>query len=721
MSKNLRDKVSSWIMIENPLREKYRKQIYWYEEKLQRRLKKFFRKKYTNPDFFEEEALKFLDMYWINLYTKKEVREWKEKMKELLTKAKENFDIIIENSDETVVDQEKLRQELSWEWIRDLEELFKWTYEEQPKTISIFWINKLFTLHLNQNKNIYITNDEYQELVWTYSLFFQSYKNSTDWKYIEKTLKILLEEMIICANLFWLDKWEFLKDCWIDINTIHDPSILKKLHWTWKKQYEYKRFIEKEIMDSKSDKVKTEIVMKILLFKNNLRSFSLMLYNKMHWMMQNTHIKLLITEKFENWDFENLFVFELIKWIKWYREKLFNWHWHKTKLMSYIDRILRNLAWTVNQKIVANQELYWLYAQQKDWDEWDQIVDYLWWYDTINEDEIYFDFDKWWFMIRYLDWNDTELLTEFNKSFHYYKFDDLNISLILNLQWYYFFEKAQKNYDLYWKIINSYFDLIILLKKYWKLSYQEMKKLVWNNTSLKFWVLWMNWENYNKLIVYEFSTVQIHELLIEKWCKKEDIRKFMTIYNHNLLKLINLIYWKIKVKNNIQFFEEIKNIYTIFRWFEKLFIDHVYEKILENHNLKLIERIIKTQEELFEWIYEEEKRYTLNVHDTIQKINEIHKIKKWRHKDYCKYFKKELNKKLLLKNKIRQFLDAIMERWKEKTIKNYNQYQQEIIDKIHYFNEIIIWIINEQKDHIKNKQQKYNLDNINMILNNSNE
>lgn len=712
-SKEIKKKLT-WIKIVNPFKSKINLKVYSFCEKDQKIIQKFLRQKFSSAEQFEKLSLKFLkNNEHIKLFTQENIKKEKEEIQSQIDKSQEKINTILNTDSNEKIDVEQLKRELTWD-LFSLDDLFEWTFqEEEQNTTSIFWINRLFSLKLVKKKNDYITLEEYNELIWTYWLFFKSYQVNDDWKYFEKTVRILLEEMIACANYFKLDKYEFFKDCWVNISTIKDPSLLKKLNSEWKKHYMYNEFLQKEIYDVKSDKLKTEIVMKILLFKNDIRKFAHMLYNKMHWMMQNTNIKLLISEKFDYYDFENLFVFELIKWVKWYREKLFNWHWHKTKLMSYIDRILRNLAWTMNQRIVLDQELYWKYAQPEEWEEWDQIVDYLWWYDTINEDEIYFDFSKWWYMIRYIDQSSTELLNDFIKKFHYYKFEEENISLILNLQWYYFFEKVLKTYDLHWKIINSYFDLIVLLKKYWKLTYQQMKDLLLFDDTLKFWVLWMNWENYNKLIIYEFSTIKIKNLMKEK-CSDDEIKRFFWKYNWSVKLLIDIIYWKKKINNKVNFFEIIKWIYTVMRWFEKLFIDYIYEKILEDHNLKLTEKLIQSKKQVFINTYKEEKEYSKKVYERIQKIINIHKSKKWRKNDFMKYFKKELDEKLLSKNKIRQYLYNIYLSWKKKSCDKFDEFESILKAKEQYFTECADEIINDWREEVN---ENVNLENINMILN----
>lgn len=711
-SNNLEDFKSKKIL--NPMKEVLLERLNEFNIEDQNKIVRFANTKFKSILDFWKKAEKILLKTWI--FNEEDIWDYIDILNKEKIEKQEKLHTITNNQVEKI-DEELLEKEITW-WLFDVSWLVEEhnIFEEYWEPTSVFWINKLYSFKVsNDNKNEYITNKEYEDLKNTYSIFAKSYQVNKNWNYYEKTIKILLEEMIVCANLFNLDKEEFFKDCWIDLNKITDKWIRSKVNATplrRVKHYNFHQFLVREISDLKSDKFKTEIVMKILIYKNDMWSFATVLYNKMYWMIQNTNLKLLVSEKFNQSDFENLFVFEIIKWIKWYREKLFNWHWHKTKVMSYVDRILRNLAWTMNQKIVYNQELFWLYAQQWDWEEWDQIVDYLWWVDEINEDEIYFDFSKWWYLIKYIDQDSSDLLNNFIKWFHYFKNETYNVSLILNLQWYYFFEKILKNYDLHWKIINSYFDLIILLKKYWKISYEKVVELLINEDTLKFWVLWMNWENYNKLIIYEFSCISIYDLMKEK-CTKEEVDKYLKEYKKSLKVLIDIVYtWKDKnIKDNISYMKLLWDTYKLIRSFEKLFIDNIYEKILEKHNLWIIWKLINAKFDVFKSMYKEEYEYALKIHNIIKEIKQLHKSKYWKHNDLMYLLKR--NKKWQLKQKFRWYIEDIRLLWKKETYLNFEKYKEEIINKLQYFRTITNEIIEEKNDYW------INIEDINMLFNNN--
>jgi hypothetical protein len=151
--------------------------------------------------------------------------------------------------------------------------------------------------------------------------------------------------------------------------------------------------------------------------------------------------------------------------------------------------------------------------------------------------------------------------------------------------------------------------------------------------------------------------------------------------------------------------------YKLIRSFEKLFIDNIYEKILEKHNLWIIWKLINAKFDVFKTMYKEEYEYALKINNTIKEIKQLHKSKYWKHNDLMYLLKR--NKKWQLKQKFRWYIEDIRLLWKKETYLNFEKYKEEIINKLQYFRTITNEIIEEKNDYW------INIEDINMLFNNN--
>jgi len=433
---------------------------------------------------------------------------------------------------------------------------------------------------------------EKKDLIDTYKTFVNSFTKNK-WEYYEKTIKSIVDEVWYLSKVFNIDILDLCTEIWIDISIFTDKQLEyyrnKKVR---KIEYNLNIFYNNEISSEKTNKLFTEIIMKYLIYKWDWDNLAFLLYNKIYLMIKNTNI-ITITNK-DIWmeDIINNFMIQIIIWFKKYKERLISWDWHSTKILSYLDRIIRNIANTMISKNKNNHNVYvsdlitWSLDEENSndsntfqdilmFDNWENLSENIY-------NEIYKTYETWSYPLKHIPpiWSSTStiLKQELVENIHHMKYD--NWEFLLNLQWFYYFEKVVKSYTLHWKVINSYFDIICFLKKDWYDKKQIFDYLFGNNY-VKFLVVWFSWELWWNSYKYEVKDTNINNYF-KKYDNEWNFEKYQLI----IIDFINYLF-DIKKINPMK----IANFYKVIRVIERIYIDPFFKDLYEFHNIKLLNLI----------------------------------------------------------------------------------------------------------------------------------
>lgn len=486
--------------------------------------------------------------------------------------------------------------------------------EKNPKK-NIF--SYLRTNYIQQPKDIGILKqEEYDLIVEVYHIFVESFKKG-DWEnFLKKTVATIQNELAFFVKNFWVRYEKFLKDIEIDeviLSLTFKNKLLKaqeqfdKTHINGSKKKNsinsFSDFMENEINWKYSHKVKTEILFKILLYIWDDKSFALALFNKIDGILNNTHLKISINEKNTYDEMRNILVFETIRGMKPYREKLLSGYGHTSKIMSYMDRIARNVCLTNNQRLANDSfEMYGLITESdasSDDTRGDDIAEFSNKYmeemernvETIKE-ETFYSFSYWKYLLKFVSNNSTILDNHLIKLHHTMKLDIWEhwnyLNIVLNQQGFYFFDKEQKKYNVYWKIIHSYFDLVFYLLKYKHLTPTQVRDFLFDTPTLKFAVLSLEWDNIGEIYFYEIKGTDISEII------KESQFKYFKEYKKKVIQLIDcLAKDSSAVKQERTLVKLYGEFYKFIAMVEKIFIEDIYDQLFNDHNVAYIFKLIQ--------------------------------------------------------------------------------------------------------------------------------
>lgn len=503
----------------------------------------------------------------------------------------------------------------------------------------------------NGNKIGNLIEEEYDLLKSTYSIFVKSFSKWSGWEFLKKTVASIQNELFYLVKAFGLSYEKFLKDIDIDqaiiswtflnklkkaeedfnkskakFETIEKEFLInKEKHWQdenfktkylipfnkQKKKYNQlslKEVIEQELNSKFTNKVTTEVVLKIFIYLWDENNLGIALSKKMDGVLNNTHLSIVLNEKNTYEEVRNTLVFEIMRGLRTYREKLFSDFWHTSKIMSYMDRIARNVCLTSNQKLLNDStEVFGLVTDNdasSDDSRWDDVSEFSNSYmeestklvDELKE-ETFLNFSSWKYLFKYISSNSTILSNPIIKKYHTIGIEigKSNIlNLILNQSGFYFFEKEQKKFNIYWKLVQSYFDLAFYLFQERNLKAHEISDFLFWTDTIKFAILSLEWDNLWELFFYEIKGSSLKNCLINDKLKinyYEQYKKLIYHLCHELEKnklhhLTRTSRYESAVIRTV--WENYKYLATI----EKVFINDIFDELFYDHNVAYISRLI---------------------------------------------------------------------------------------------------------------------------------
>ena len=245
--------------------------------------------------------------------------------------------------------------------------------------------------------------------------------------------------------------------------------------------------------------------MKILLLENDDKWFWLLLLNKMRNLILNTKfLYKKIANYYTFWDIVSKVTFEVMKGMTTYWRKLQEWKKHTAKLLTYLDRILKN-----NLILLLNKKDENWFTELNNWWDWDnkeitfedKLIDKNEIIESKEDDEKKYDI-FWFYKFKYFS-NNKKIINNTVKTSNW-------ITILLQNNWLFL---LNQKYDF--KIIDDSFSYFLLnLEK--KVEIKE-----WNN----------NTKNLNLFIDAILNFVKNN--------KKNDLNKLEIIYKQKYL--FNLI------------------------------------------------------------------------------------------------------------------------------------------------------------------------------------
>lgn len=463
-----------------------------------------------------------------------------------------------------------------------------------------------------------LSEKEYNLLVDLYSLFVASFKKWSKWELLTKTISALQNELTFLVSNFGFPYSKFLQDIDVPESLLSEIFLnrLKKSQLDFQKKISKVNkkhslinlidFMEEEINHEYTHKVKTELVLKLLIYLWDEKTLGVTLSNKMQGILKNTGLKLVLNGK-QTWeDMNNILIFEMLRWLRPYREKLLSGYGHTSKILSYMDRIARNVCLTSNQKIVNNSfEMYGLTTENdaaSDDNRGDDISEFSNAYMSETYKQIkdmkenaFVIFNSWNYTLKYFErWISSLWTQQVHKLHSFPLFDTLNV--VLDKSWFYFFDKETKQHRLYGKIIHSYFDLVFLLHFEKKKTVAEIMDFLFSSPTLKFAVRVFDQENEWEVFFYEIKESNFEKLI--------NIPQYIDEFKRKIGQLAKMLDIKCTTEKQQRLIvAALGQLYKIIVATERLFISSSFEKLYNDHNIaycyKLIEKHIKhTQQQL---------------------------------------------------------------------------------------------------------------------------
>ena len=529
---------------------------------------------------------------------------------------------------------------LSWrEFFENWGGLIDFSNEEKKSLNSIF--GNFVSFKKEEQKFWTLTSKEYKILTTVYHLYLSSLQKGWEALKLKKTIASLQDELSWIVKTFALDYEKFFKDIEVseelispifksrlskikneidndnnqlqlidtELSNKNNKDLIDKKNKILKKRTTLTKLMETEIADKKSNKVKTEMIYKILTYCGDEDALYEAINNKIKGLIRNTKLKITFNHFNTQEEFSTNLVIELVKGMKPYREKLLNGFGHSSKIMSYMDRIVRNVCLATNLKVVNDAtEIYGLSwddsSSRMDDDKDDDLFEFTDAYvekakDIFieNKEQNYLTFDTWKYLLKNINASSTILNNEFIRKYHTVPLllnDSSSVKIILNQSWYYFFEKESKQYTVFWKLVTGYYDLAFhLMFNKWLSDKETFDLLFWTPT-LKFWVLSFKWDTEWELILYEIRDCNFKDLFYIKldWEDTQTPCEWHFLeYKKRFLQLVTFLYDMYKEVDKNTLIKALLSFYGIFTSTEKMFVDKLYNKLYVDHNASFINKI----------------------------------------------------------------------------------------------------------------------------------
>ena len=465
-----------------------------------------------------------------------------------------------------------------------------------------------------------LSEKEYKLLVDLYSLFVASFKKGSNGELLAKTISALQNELTFLVGNFGFPYSKFLQDIDVPEDLLSEIFLnrLKKSQLDFQKKMDKSNkkqplinlidFMEGEINHEYTHKVKTELVLKLLIYLWDEKTLWLTLSNKMQGILKNTGLKLVLNGK-QTWeDMNNILIFEMLRGLRPYREKLLSGYGHTSKILSYMDRIARNVCLTSNQKIVNNSfEMYGLTTENdatSDDSRGDDISEFSnaymsEAYEQIKEmkKDAFVIFNSWNYTLKYFENGIASLGTKQVHKLHSFPLSD-NLNVVLDKSWFYFFDKEARNHRLYGKIFHSYFDLVFLLHYEKKMSVGEIMNFLFSTPTLKFAVRVFDQENEGEVFFYEIKESDFEKLI--------NIPQYIDDFKRRIGQLAKMLDLKCSQEKQQKIVVALGQLYKIIVATERLFIASSFEQLYNDHNIaycyKLIEKQLKNTQQYLKYL-----------------------------------------------------------------------------------------------------------------------
>lgn len=529
--------------------------------------------------------------------------------------------------------------------------------------------------HQIDEKRWNLTEKEYGLLVNLYSLFVASFKKGSGEKMLEKTISALQNELTFLVANFGFSSSQFLKDIDVAENLLSEIFFnrLKRAEVDFQKKISKLKvmpnlveFMEAEINNEYTHKVKTELVMKLLIFLGDEKSLGLVLSNKMQGILKNTGLKLVLNGK-QTWeDMNNILVFEMMRGLRPYREKLMEGYGHTSKILSYMDRIARNVCLTNNQRLLNNSfELYGLTTENdatSDDSRGDDIAEFSSTYmadsyKVVNDmkKDAFVVFNSWNYTLKYFGFGTASLNTQQVHKLHSFKLST-GLNIVLDKAGFYFFDKDSRTHRLYGKIFHSYFDLVFLLHYEKGLWVEEIMNFLFSSPTLKFAVRVFDKDNMGETYFYEIKESNFDKLI--------PVQQYVDDFKRKVCQLAKLICGKINKAIEPKVVWAIGQLYKIIVTTERIFVAGIFDQFYNDHNVAYCHRLIEKHLRATNKYLQSLVALTKDTNEEIEllkswSLKEINKIKNLLSKHFVQYHTTTEDK-----NYLRLF-------WKLKSHKNF--------------------------------------------------
>jgi len=408
-----------------------------------------------------------------------------------------------------------------------------------------------------------------------------------------------------------------------------------------------------------------------LLFNEKTNDFAKLIESKSKNLIKNTKLLQYLPKYYTFQDLKENFLIEAIKWLTTYMKRMLDWQSHSAKLLTYLDRILKNVIYSFLNK--KSEYAFWdlvVYWNSSDSDNEDINFE-----DTLKAkenrylgktDDNWIEKEERWlfWVVKFKSINDIWLRKlEKKLTFFWLK----NTEIKLPLSWFYMYNAWKLEYKiiedvvmtihfyLYSKIIDKIQEYNLIYSQYLELGDNELKEiliekeqqikneirnilfnwleeeLIWEDKFINLFIDVIEYDDWNKT---ELNFINIYELIKTNlfWWDTEKINKVLEI----LLKILRNEKFKKLVLESFEWIFLSTEKTKQKNWLRKYYFlknkTKIYQSILlltwYKHNIKI-------------WYYllwEEIKNFS----ETFEKK---YKIKIWRKKIRIakKFFEKKIN------------------------------------------------------------------------------
>ncbi len=448
-----------------------------------------------------------------------------------------------------------------------------------------------------QSKFFFVIRDvKIEDFIDTYKAFIEAF-GKQKWPYYEKTIKSVLGEIAFVSRIANIPFAEFCNNIGIDKSFLTDRQIALYQNRKYRKlPTSLEQLCNDEITSDKTHKMKTEVVMKYLIYTEDWDNFALMLNNKIYLMLRNTNILMRPTKNSNIDDIISDFLIQIIGGFKKYRVRLFWDKWHSTKVLSYLDRIIRNTSATLHVRSYKYQNEYTMSELSSEYassanedDDGTNLQDILMHNnsDMIVETQAEFKpFDYWKYIMKYvppINHSSSSILEhDYIQNVHHMQYD--NGEFYINDHWLYFVSKATKTYDVHGKIINSYFDIVCMMRDNGKTQKEIIDYLFWD-MSVKFLIVDFENESIGNIYPLWFKDKKLNNIFKTEHSAKKQYT--LAMFQKLVTSFIAYLYSVREIDH-----KQIASYYGIIRVMERIFIDNIYEWLYNHHNVELMKTIL---------------------------------------------------------------------------------------------------------------------------------